>query len=176
MVYQGFWDSGTPGSPDNQNAGLLQRTDAASRPAVAKEGVMHHASDTEVVSRDNGSIWENLGILSMLGARIKTGSYVGDDTTAQPITGVGFRPKFLAIFFRITAGGSADVDGLMLTTTEMVDDNASGLAMTIISTNGVSYKTNAIISLDADGFTVDDNGANEDPNASGVTYLYLAVG
>lgn len=61
------------------------------------------------------------------------------------------------------------------TTDQIVDDNASGGA---IFDNNASHKfeTNRIISLDADGFTVDDNGADQDPNANGVTYNYIAIG
>jgi len=103
-------------------------------------------------------------------ARIATGSYTGDGATSQAITGVGFQPSFVVLSMRVTADGGA---WLALTADVIVDDNAAG-GMIDISNN--TFDDNSVISLDADGFTVDDNGANEHPNQSSVTYNYVAIG
>ena len=61
MTYSGFWNSGDEGTPDSQNAGLLQYGTFANRPAAAKEGVHFFATDTEDMYRDNGTTWDLLG-------------------------------------------------------------------------------------------------------------------
>ena len=63
MPYQGFWTEGLIGSPDNMNAGLLQRDIFANRPAAALAGVAFIASDIvdETLYRDNGSTWDTIG-------------------------------------------------------------------------------------------------------------------
>ncbi|KKM82267.1 hypothetical protein LCGC14_1321350 [marine sediment metagenome] len=109
-------------------------------------------------------------ILAM--ARIKTGTYTGDGTTAQAITGVGFSPKYVRTWERITTEGVIDV---FETTPDIIDDNAAGVSIWF-STIGVQVYFRAIISLDADGFTVDDKGANFHPNSDGQVYNYLAIG
>ena len=62
-----------------------------------------------------------------------------------------------------------------MTTDQIVGDNQSGGAI-FDDADEHEFQTNRIISLDADGFTVDDNGADEDPNANGIIYNYLALG
>lgn len=105
-------------------------------------------------------------------AKIKTGTYTGDGTTAQGITGVGFSPKYVRVWERITTEGVIDV---FETTPDIIDDNAAGVSIWY-STIGVQVYLRAIISLDADGFTVDDKGANFHPNSDGQIYNYLAFG
>ena len=109
-------------------------------------------------------------------AKIKSGTYTGDDTTSQPITGVGFRPKYVRIWKQSLVQAQIAV---FETTTDIVDDNAAGAAIFIAALGGnpnVKLLFNKIISLDADGFTVDDNGINDDPNIAGQIYNYLAIG
>lgn len=105
------------------------------------------------------------------GASIKTGTYTGDGTTSQGITGVGFQPKYV----RIWPQRSAQDAGMKVleTTDTIVDDNANGGAFL---EDGNLFKTNRITSLDVDGFTVDDDGANLPPNKSGQVYNYMALG
>lgn len=106
--------------------------------------------------------------------RIKTGSYTGDGATSFAITGVGFKPRYVQVWTRITADGATT--GLSWeTTTEIIDDNASGMAFEVANGSFIS-RANAIISLDADGFTVDDAGADSHPNRNGTVYNYLALG
>lgn len=110
-------------------------------------------------------------------ARIATGTYTGDGTTSQAITGVGFQPKFVFITRRFTSAGAISIKDAVLTTDVIVDDHADGMALDLQgSLDLTGFTTNAIISLDSDGFTVDDNGADQDPNQNGTTYNYLAIG
>lgn len=105
--------------------------------------------------------------------RLNTGSYTGDGTTSQGITGVGFEPKYVRIWPRKT---SAELGGDIYETTDtIVDDNASGIAWRI-AVSAIESKTNAILSLDADGFTVSDQGTNSIPNENAVVYNYMAIG
>lgn len=114
-------------------------------------------------------------IVGEAAARIKTGSYTGDGSTSLGITGVGFSPKFVKIWERATVDNTNV--GIFETIPETVDDNAAGGSnQHTASAAGHRFRTNQIISLDADGFSIDDNGVNANPNASGVAYNYMAIG
>lgn len=99
-------------------------------------------------------------------ARIKTGTYTGDGTLLHPITGIGFRPKYVFIIPYCESDDPAELN-------MKIDWMFGTLSFNI---SDASYYFNRIISLDADGFTVDDNGADEDPNADGQVYGYVAWG
>ena len=107
------------------------------------------------------------------GARIATGTYTGDDSTSQAITGIGFPPKYVRIWIRLTVENSAEE--IFETTDTIVDDNASGGTVRDRAAD-VNFKINQIIALGADGFTVDDGGTNGNPNTAGTVYNYLALG
>jgi len=100
-----------------------------------------------------------------------TGTYTGDGTTSQAITGVGFPPKYVRVWVSVTSNATGTSP--YATTDSFVDNNADGLAWE--EDSGTS-RTNRIISLDDDGFTVDDGGSDLDPNANGTTYEYLCLG
>jgi hypothetical protein len=104
-------------------------------------------------------------------ASIDTGTYTGDGTESQAITGIGFQPKYVRIWKRTTSRNTFMVP--FETTDTMVDDNVAGMACEL---NVMKSETNAIISLDSDGFTVDDGGSDGDPNANGGVYNYIAIG
>jgi len=106
-------------------------------------------------------------------ASIKTGTYTGDGTESQAITGVGFRPKYIRTW-RSRTGNAQNTDPFE-TTDGLVDNNVDGIAVDL-TTASMKTADNAIISLDVDGFTVDDDGGNSHPNQSGVVYEYLAIG
>ncbi len=107
------------------------------------------------------------------GLNLKTGIYTGNDTISQPIIGVGFTPKYLRIWRQETLNG---VNAIVFeTTTTIIDDNINGMAINNIENKPESV-SDAIISLDSDGFTVDDGGTNNHPNASGTIYNYMAIG
>jgi len=108
--------------------------------------------------------------------RIATGSYTGDGSTGQAITGVGFRPKYVKIWTHPTALSSEYIF-------EKLDQSWGDWSYYHIDVVPVGAGDHAhradgshINSLDADGFTVDDAGADLDPNANGVVYDYLALG
>jgi hypothetical protein len=105
--------------------------------------------------------------------QIKSGNYTGDGATSLAITGVGFAPKAVIIVNRSTSDAGGAV--VIMTWTDIMDDNGSGGAININST-AIQFRTNEIISLDSDGFTVDDDGADAHPNSSSVVYNYVAFG
>lgn len=117
------------------------------------------------------AVWKDLSA-GGAATSIKTGSYTGDGTTSQGITGVGFSPKYLKTFIRIVNAG--DAQRTYETTPDIMDDNAAGF-VALIGSSHVG-KTDRIISLDADGFTVDDDGADGHPNKNSQVYNYLAIG
>lgn len=95
-----------------------------------------------------------------------TGTYTGDGTVSQAITGVGFKPKTLMVFADV---GDASACYPFLTS----DTFSTSQAGCFYTATGGCY-TNRIDSLDADGFTVDDEGANSPPNTFGALYNYVA--
>lgn len=128
------------------------------------------------VQLDNGAT--NLGEIEanqggVSAPRIKSGTYTGDGTTSKAITGVGFLPVYVKIWRRQATSG--DSTNFHDTTPEIMDDDAAGGCILNNAAN-TDFFNNRIISLDADGFTVDDSGSNFDPNASGVFYNYMAIG
>ena len=103
-----------------------------------------------------------------------TGEYTGDGTTSQTITDIGIKPKFLWIWGRETVDDTAMTS--FVTTDTIVDDNAAGGAFKILGAGTHSFETDKILSLDSDGFTVDDDGIDNHPNKSGIVYNYMAIG
>ena len=101
----------------------------------------------------------------------KTGTYTGDGTTSQGITGIGFAPKYVLIVRKVTSQTTVEYH---YTTDVIVDDIAAGASVEDTG-SATTVIDNAIISLDSDGFTVDDNGLDEDPNQNTVTFNYLAI-
>lgn len=103
-------------------------------------------------------------------ALIKTGTYTGDGNPSQAITGIGFQVKFVKVWRR------PDTDNASALMFESVDGFTGGFSVRHIS-SGHAEDKDAIVSLDIDGFTVEDNGgAGLDPNKSGETYDYVAFG
>lgn len=92
-------------------------------------------------------------------ANMVTGSYVGNGSATQVISGLGTVPTLLLV-------KGADGSDAWIATSTM----ASGYAMKLTGTAGV--ETGLISSLDADGFTVDETGGLS--NESGITYYYTA--
>ena len=120
---------------------------------------------------DTAAVWLLLG---GTGARIATGSYTGDGETSQAITGIGFQVKWVYISERRVADGAAAISQVIMASDVIVDDHASGLAITnYTQTNWIEDR---IIALGADGFTVDDGGSDQDPNQDTVTYNFLCIG
>ena len=124
----------------------------------------------EKVADKKALLKADLGFVEM-----KSSTYTGNGETSLEITGIGFTPKYLKIWVRATSDGSAIA--IFETTAEIIDDNASGMSvMHDGDGNEHTVQTNTIISLNADGFTVDDNGADQHPNKSSQIYNYIAIG
>lgn len=109
-----------------------------------------------------GTISRDLRNLSSFG-RVATGTYTGDGATSQMITGVGFQPKYVKIWAHLTNVSSHEKLDQTWGTNAFVPDTPA-------------FADNQIISLDSDGFTVDDAGADAHPNKNGTVYDYLALG
>lgn len=103
-------------------------------------------------------------------AIISTGNYTGDGELSQAITGVGFTVRFVHITRAVT--GNAQGVNSHYTSDVIVDNNASGAA---IDATGV-MRTNTIIALGSDGFTVDDGGGDAHPNKLNEPYDFIAYG
>lgn len=101
--------------------------------------------------------------------RIMTGTYTGDGTISQSITGIGFTVKFVYIVPYLETA-SDDWPIYLRWTTFFGDLSAEHW------TNQTNLLASAIISLDSDGFTVDDRGTNQHPNKSDQLYAYVALG
>ncbi len=105
----------------------------------------------------------------------KTGTYVGDGTDDNPITGLGFAPNYVEISEKqVLSGQPIEV---FTTTSEIIDDIAEGMAIVHRTGAAPPHATisDRIKSLDADGFTVTAAGTDEHPNKDGVTYNYRAT-
>lgn len=135
------------------------------------------ATGTELETLTDGSDADSLHTHGA-SAQIYTGTYTGDGATSQGVTGVGFQPKYVLITQRQTSDGANFQDkGVIWTTDVIVDDNASGYAINQAqASTPTKGHINAIISLDADGFTVDDNGGDTHPNQNTAVYNFLAIG
>ena len=71
----------------------------------------------------------------------------------------------------------AESKSVIWTSDVIVDDEAAGMAINIDLGNGVTEtRTNAIIALGSDGFTVDDAGSDGHPNKNSQVYNYWALG
>lgn len=131
-------------------------------------------TDTEAVSAVEAETTLTLNDTVTIGgdqpAKIDTGTYTGDGTTSQAITGLGFQPKWV-IVYRNTSSN------VQVHHYEVTDQEPTGLSLMHINTGGHRVGVpNTLISLDSDGFTVDDGGSNSEPNTDGITYTYFALG
>ena len=98
---------------------------------------------------------------------IATGTYTGDGGVAQAITGIGFAPKVAVVTDRQAAGGAARMF------------QKWDVMLADLCTNWSWFcdvEADHLISLDADGFTVDDDAGDSHPNKSGQVYLYYCLG
>lgn len=113
-------------------------------------------------------IFEELQASKTQVMRMHIGTYTGDGTATQPVTGVGFRPRFLMIYNQVADRGIAfksELDGV----------NALCLVQPDLAAN--YYEADHIISLNADGFTVGDGSLSVDQmNNVAEPYVYVAFG
>lgn len=99
--------------------------------------------------------------------QIKVGSYTGDGSDPQSITGIGFLPVFLIVWMQ-SDGDSKRGIGFIATP----DSNAL-----VIGTSEMKYN-DKLGNLNADGFDVRSSGVNGrfGANQSGKDYTYVAFG
>ena len=97
----------------------------------------------------------------------KLGSYSGTGSSGNAITGLGFKPAFLMI---------KNADSSAAWTVWDNTRDPSGAANQMLrwnSSNAEETKTDREPTFTSDGFTI--NGTDTDTNASGDTYIYLAI-
>lgn len=141
-------------------------------PKMGKEVLSEDIKDGEIVNADVAAAaaiaYSKLATDPRI-ARIKNGTYTGDGTTSQAITGVGFQAILLIIQTHDTIDTTA-----AYTQTKMANMPTDGTLYTSAILHG--FYTNMIKSIDADGFTVSDYGADLSPNKNGQVHDYIAFG
>jgi hypothetical protein len=101
------------------------------------------------------------------GSSIKVGTYTGDGALSQAITGVGFQPEFLIIMRIYGTETFNHYTGFQLITKDM-----NWITHVVQASD---WLTDKIIAFGADGFTVDDDTTDQDPNTNGQSYAYIAM-
>jgi hypothetical protein len=149
---------GSSGDGNDELTGLDHITyDDASAPAAPGSSKLRLYSVSGILRNRAGSAGADHKV-----APANTGTYTGDGATSKAITGVGFTPVWVLI---------ARVDG----TGEVWHKMAGHSGLTAQRLDASASGTSAITSLDSNGFTVDDNASDADPNTNGVSYAYLAL-
>lgn len=105
-------------------------------------------------------------------ARIKYGTYTGNGAVSQAITGIGFAPEIVII----TLDGTGADSGIWLCTKQMAADESQEIISAGAAAASVDKNANQIISMDDDGFTVDDGGGDSHPNKNTQVYDFIAIG
>ncbi len=135
--------------------------------------------DSGDIHKWNGSAWELIAQPTPSvgrGAQFSCGTYVGDGSTSQAINNLGFAPDYVKIWVDHTVSGQSTE--VFETTKELVDNIGEGMSITHRegSTPPHASLSNCIKSIDADGFTVGDQGNDSHPNKNTQIYHYLAIG
>lgn len=104
-------------------------------------------------------------------AKIATGTYTGDGSTSQAITGIGFQPIYLKVWAGSMTSGSVTS---FYETADILQATTAGIAIEH-EFNETDSRALMIDSLDADGFTVNDRLSDNDPNKDGALYHYMAI-
>lgn len=173
----GHDDLDTVVATDHHTAAILEsllttRGDTIRRSATGPERLALGPNNEVLTSNATDAVW---AAAAAGGASIATGTYTGDGTTSQGITGVGFTPVLVWIQERETNDGAPEFT--IWTTTVIVDDNPGGGALRDnANPSGWLFEDNTIISLDADGFTVDDDSVDTHPNQNTTVYNFMAIG
>lgn len=107
-----------------------------------------------------------IALSSVINAQIVTGSFTGDGTSSQVISGLGMEPNVVLVL--PNTGGSA---GGEIQTWIASKSMPAGEAKYTTGGNSAAYsfKSDFISSMDSDGFTVSSKS-----NVSGTTYYYVA--
>jgi len=146
------------------------------RVITTEEGVFT-LSDKNIIGANKctGNTVEDItdgGTDTIFVAKIQTLTYTGNGAISYHID-TTIHPIYVRIWNRETVDGNPVY--ICETTNTIVDDHASGAAIRIQNV-AVEMRINMIISLEADGFTVDDGGADEHPNKSGQVYNVFVLG
>lgn len=127
----------------------------------------HHTEAHTILSHSDGGD----------SAKIAVGSYTGDGATSQAITGIGFQVRYVLInVVEATAGNAYGADEIVWTTETTIDDNAAGATVSLNGANGWFMRQDSINALGTDGFTVDDQGSDRNPNKNSESYNFIAFG
>jgi hypothetical protein len=118
---------------------------------------------------DGAAVWYRTA--SATEGRVKAGTYTGDGTESQGITGIGFAPKFVKVWEHKTSAQT-------IIAFQKASDFYTQFSEKTSTGAGTEHYiiANALISLDSDGFTVDDNAVDADPNTDSEVYDYIAIG
>ncbi len=108
-----------------------------------------------------------IALSSVINAQILTGSFTGDGTSSQAITGLGMEPNVVLVI--PSTGGLASGE---IQTWVASKSMPAGQAKYTNGGDAVAYtfKSDFISSMDSDGFTVASKS-----NVSGTTYYYIAL-
>ena len=120
----------------------------------------------------NTFVRDNLADLQANKTVMKAGTYTGDGTTSQEITGIGFTPLFVFLWNNTADGNPVTI---YCTTAEFLAQDPDGLAVQLI-TAGVTAQDNSIIAFGSGSFTVDDRGSDNHPNKDTEVYYYIVWG
>lgn len=142
-------------------------------------GAISELAREEIWEADTGGITVAQAVVTALAIResveftgcvemqIKVGSYTGDDSNPQAITGVGFAPIFVIVWMRNDSDANRGI---------AVRATGDTAAMSF-NPGDMRYKDD-ISSLDADGFSVRNEGGSGEfkGNENSRVYTYVAFG
>jgi hypothetical protein len=149
---------GSSGDGNDELTGLDHITfDDISAPSAPGSGKTRLYSVSGVLRRRSGASGADVAV-----ARTKSGTYTGDGATSKAITGVGYQPAW--VLATLAAAGGEKWHRL---------PNFAGTVAQQLGATAVS--NDAIPTIDSDGFTVDDNNDDGDPNQNGAAYAYLVI-
>jgi hypothetical protein len=157
-------------------ANFALTSELPSSATTTAEGIVELATSTETQTGTDTSRAVTPSGLSGAGyARIATGSYTGDGSLINSITGLGFQPRYCTMLKQTTDGNAVNV---FFSFDTFQDNDPQGLGVYIGagSASNNDAQDNGIISFDSDGFTVGDLGNDSDPNTNTASYDYFCMG
>jgi len=124
---------------------------------------------------ESDALGEGLGtdpetvIAATEGTNCVSGQYTGDGQVSMNVTGLGFQPRLVLVWRDGLATGAA-VDFYMTT-----DQDGNRCIVHLQGNTNFKIRREWLMGVITDGFVVGDNNANQNPNANGVTYQYVAL-
>jgi len=111
-------------------------------------------------------------LVELNACKIETGNYTGDGATSKTIT-TNFVPKVVFVWMR-----PEDNTGSACSIWMRSDQSSDQASLRHKGLGGHEGEDNSLIAIDTStpGFTVDDAGANNNPNKNTVVYHYLVLG